>query len=269
MADAVSRKIGAKIQVSKAIRTIRAGSNMMSPRFRLLAFLGATATAAQLAAWAQRSHGAIEAADHPQAAITSRPTMLADTGNTSSRSNNANKLHAAAQPDKRPTATYDGPTVLDPSNYYGGAAMGYAAAKAAPQVMNHLFCYCGCDATEHHQHLIDCFTSTHGVDCHICQEEAILAYRLFKDGSALADIQKQIDEKYSAEYPFQEDTGNLKQYKTERLYKPAAKSRAAEAEPANAVSTSNSTAAGNGGKAVGVPKVKPGFQVGNCCHDDK
>jgi Protein of unknown function with PCYCGC motif len=218
---------------------------MVSPTIRLLALTAVMVAAVALSAVAQ--------------------TVGTDVHQSSYPGNSANKVHAAAQPEKKPTTNYAGPTVLDPSNYYGGAAMGYAAAKAAPQVMSRLFCYCGCDATERHRNLIDCFTSTHGVDCHICQEEAVLGYRLFKDGTALADIQKQIDEKYSAEYPFQEDTANLKQYKASRLYKAAATPSSA----ASGGAASDSSVAGNGGKTSGAPKVKPGFQVGNCCHDDK
>jgi hypothetical protein len=105
-------------------------------------------------------------------------------------------------PAGKPAAAYDGPAVLDPSRFFGGAAMGYASAKAAPQVMSQLFCYCGCDATDKHQHLIDCFTSPHGVDCHICQEEAVAALKLNRDHTPIAEIQRQIDEEFSHHYPF-------------------------------------------------------------------
>src|SRR5437016_679078 len=66
---------------------------------------------------------------------------------------------------------YSGPPVLEPGKFFGEAAMGYASAQAAPQVMSKLFCYCGCDTTDGHSALIDCYTSMHGQDCHICQEE--------------------------------------------------------------------------------------------------
>ncbi|MBX9571467.1 MAG: PCYCGC domain-containing protein [Candidatus Obscuribacterales bacterium] len=103
--------------------------------------------------------------------------------------------------------------VLDPSKFFGLASFGYAAAKNCPEVMEKLFCYCGCDLTDQHVSLLDCFTSIHGVDCHICQEEAILARKMNSDGSPIAEIQKTIDEKYAKDYPFEQDTPAYKNYK--------------------------------------------------------
>ena len=62
--------------------------------------------------------------------------------------------------------------VLDPNKYFGKAKLGYAAAQLCPEICAKLFCYCGCDETDEHDTLLDCFTTDHGVDCHICQEEA-------------------------------------------------------------------------------------------------
>lgn len=177
------------------------------------------------------------------------------------------KQTAAGVETKSLTAAYNGAPVLDSSNYFGGAAMGYAAAKAAPQVMSKIFCWCGCDATDHHHHLIDCFTSTHGVDCHICQEEAVMGLRLFKDGTPMSQIQKQIDEKYESQYPFQEETEILKQYKTSRLYKPT--DTAAQAN----TNSASQTLTGKPGECTAVKsatatKAKPGFHAGTCCSAD-
>jgi hypothetical protein len=116
----------------------------------------------------------------------------------------------------QPAASPAAPTrkeVLDPSKFFGLASFGYAAAKTCPEVMEKLFCYCGCDLTDSHVSLLDCFTSIHGVDCHICQEEAILARKMNSDGSPIAEIQKSIDEKYSKDYPFEQDTPAYKNYK--------------------------------------------------------
>jgi len=108
--------------------------------------------------------------------------------------------------------------VLPPEQFFGGAAMGYAAAKAAPHVCSKLFCYCGCDITDNHTCLLDCFTSRHGVDCHICQEEALQALRMNRDDEPLKNIQKSIDETYSGKYPFKQESPALKKYKTTRLW---------------------------------------------------
>jgi hypothetical protein len=108
--------------------------------------------------------------------------------------------------------------VMDPGQFFGAAAMGYAAAKECPEIVAKLFCYCGCDITDKHTSLLDCFTSLHGVDCHICQEEAMLALRLNNQGIPLIEIQKRVDQQYSSQYPFEQDTETYKKYKASRLW---------------------------------------------------
>ncbi|MBY0358645.1 MAG: PCYCGC domain-containing protein [Candidatus Obscuribacterales bacterium] len=110
--------------------------------------------------------------------------------------------------------------VLDPGRFYGLASMGYAAAQACPETIAKLFCYCGCDLTDNHSSLLDCFTSIHGVDCHICQEEAVLALKLHRDGVSDQEIMRQVDERYSSQYPFEQDTAAYKKYKATRAGKP-------------------------------------------------
>jgi hypothetical protein len=109
-------------------------------------------------------------------------------------------------------------TVLNPDNYVGQVKAGYAAAKEIPEVCAKLFCYCGCDLTDCHASLLDCFTSDHGVDCHICQEESILALSFHRKGKSLSDIQKFIDKRYAKEYPFEVESPGLQKYKKERLW---------------------------------------------------
>jgi hypothetical protein len=108
--------------------------------------------------------------------------------------------------------------VLAPEQFGGEASMGYAAAAAVPKVCAKLFCYCGCDSTDNHTNLLDCFTSTHGSDCHICQEEALMALRMQKEGKSLKEIQKSVDDTYSHMYPFRNPTAALKNYRAHKLY---------------------------------------------------
>lgn len=116
------------------------------------------------------------------------------------------------------------PEVLNPDNYVGQVKAGYAAAREIPEICARLFCYCGCDLTDCHGSLLDCFTSDHGVDCHICQEEAILALKFHKKGKSLGDIQKFIDKRYAKEYPFEVESPVLQKYKRERLWDAGKKS---------------------------------------------
>lgn len=108
--------------------------------------------------------------------------------------------------------------VLPPSNFFGKAKTGYQAAKESPDVCGSLFCYCGCDLTDDHNTLLDCFTSDHGVDCHICQEEALVGLKMKKQGKSLGEIQKAIDIIYEKEYPFDDVSPYLKEYRKERLW---------------------------------------------------
>lgn len=159
--------------------------------------------------------------------------------------------------------TYSGPPVMDPSMATGMAAIGYASAKAAPEVMAKLFCYCGCDQTDSHSSLVDCFTGMHGMDCHICQEEAVLALKMYRDGATIGEIQRRVDAQFSNQYPFTTKTDALKKYEATRV----------EATPTPATMGPEPAGAGsnksNGSVAVkGKLKVKPGMTVGNCCGGD-
>jgi hypothetical protein len=165
----------------------------------------------------------------------------------------SDKADKTAKGDKRELAP-----VLEPSQFYGRAAIGYASAKACPEVVANLFCYCGCDVTDKHSSLLDCFTSYHGVDCHICQEEAEMALKMHRDGATMAQIQEAIDQKYSHEYPFSKDTDTYTNYKANRLWK-----QTSDQQSANTTNETPST--GSNTKAGEPPKLKPGAKVGNCC----
>lgn len=148
------------------------------------------------------------------------------------------------------------PPVLEPSRFFGAAAIGYAAAKAAPEIMALLFCYCGCDITDSHQTLLDCFATPHGVDCHICQEEAVLALKLKREGVSSTEIQRIIDEKYQDQYPFEEDSPRYQKYKANRLYAARASLGEKSAEKKTPGGQISNTPAGPdlpGGPADGLP----------------
>jgi hypothetical protein len=138
--------------------------------------------------------------------------------------------------------------VLAPDQFFGKAQTGYDAAKQCPEVIAKLFCYCGCDMTDSHTSLLDCFTTDHGADCAICQDEAIMALDLKQQNKSMADIQKAIDKKFEKEYPYNAPTAILSQYRKTRLWQPIG-----GATPAPATK----------------PTLKPGKQAGNCCGNGK
>ncbi len=145
------------------------------------------------------------------------------------------------------------PIVLDPDKYFGQAQLGYAAAKKIPDICAKLFCYCGCDLTDEHTSLLDCFTSEHGADCNICQEEAILALKMKNEGKSLAEIQKAIDTRYLKEYEatFATPSEALKKYRAQRLWSGTTESDNAQTAEPKAANKEN-----------GVGKNKP---VKGCC----
>jgi hypothetical protein len=194
-------------------------------------------------------------ATKPPSSLPARPekaSRKAKSGTTTKASSSSSAT------DKKPRAQ-----VLDPNQFFGMAMIGYAAAKAAPEVMENLFCYCGCDLTDSHISLLDCFTSIHGVDCSICQEEAQIALKLHKQGMPMPKIQRRIDEEFARQYPFEEDTPTYTKYKAKRLWiKSDAKSGGTKAESAPKSEPAATTGSGSDPKK---PKLKPGAKAGNCC----
>jgi hypothetical protein len=92
--------------------------------------------------------------------------------------------------------------VLDAQQFTGKVATSYAAAKEIPDVLCKLFCYCGCDKMDKHTTLLECFVSEHTKGCLVCQDEAIEALRMKKEGKTISEIQHSIDKRFFKEYPF-------------------------------------------------------------------
>src|SRR6202795_4877773 len=61
--------------------------------------------------------------------------------------------HTAARRETRPT--------LDPAQFVGKAAATHRVAREIPEVLDQLYCYCGCDKHEGHKSLLSCFTDGH------------------------------------------------------------------------------------------------------------
>jgi hypothetical protein len=54
------------------------------------------------------------------------------------------------------------PGTLPPSLFSGRTARAYAVAAEIPDVLAGLYCYCRCDLSNGHRHLLDCFRDAHG-----------------------------------------------------------------------------------------------------------
>jgi hypothetical protein len=109
---------------------------------------------------------------------------------------------AAAVPahfKEAPSLTSLAPT-RPPERFVGPAQQAYAAARAIPQTLAQLPCYCHCDRGMGHKSLHSCFEDDHASHCAVCVDEALLAYRLQKEENlTAAQVRQKIVEKYNGE----------------------------------------------------------------------
>lgn len=82
--------------------------------------------------------------------------------------------------------------VLPAAQFTGKTREAYEAAKKIPVMLAQMPCYCHCDRGMGHKSLHSCFEDEHAAHCATCVDEALLAYRLQKEGLSAAQIRKQI-----------------------------------------------------------------------------
>jgi Protein of unknown function with PCYCGC motif len=116
-----------------------------------------------------------------------------------------NSQQASARPTPRVPAHYEdarsaqplAPT-LDPNRFFGQARAAYQVAKEIPETLAQLPCYCYCDEAHGHKSLHSCYESEHSSTCAVCVNEALMAYKLQKEGLTPAQIRERIIVQYSA-----------------------------------------------------------------------
>ena len=86
---------------------------------------------------------------------------------------------------------------LDPSLFAGRVRHAYAIARDNPALLMQLHCYCGCDKTDGHKNLLDCFRDKHGASCEICVDEAEEADRLAQQGTPVEQIGDFLRERFA------------------------------------------------------------------------
>ena len=85
------------------------------------------------------------------------------------------------------------PATLDPKRFPDALNRNiYALATKIKPVLYQQPCYCYCDRHAGHKSLLDCYTSAHGSECDICQQEAVLAYQQTQKGKTPAQIRAAI-----------------------------------------------------------------------------
>ena len=73
--------------------------------------------------------------------------------------------HAPTTPSEPPSATRSAalPATLPPDMFTGTVRQAYQVAADMPGVLAELNCHCGCDRSQGHRNLLDCFSDTHAV----------------------------------------------------------------------------------------------------------
>lgn len=94
--------------------------------------------------------------------------------------------HEAPPPASSPD--YQGRLTLDPNMFQGRVKDAYQIAEKRPTLLAQMHCYCGCDRTNNHKNLLDCFRDTHGSSCQICVGEALEADQLAAQGMLIDQI---------------------------------------------------------------------------------
>jgi Protein of unknown function with PCYCGC motif len=86
---------------------------------------------------------------------------------------------------------------LDPKLFQGDVRKAYEVAERNPALLAQLHCYCGCDRTDGHKNLLDCFRTRHGSTCAICTGEAIEAETLANQGMPVEQIRDALRTRYA------------------------------------------------------------------------
>ena len=86
---------------------------------------------------------------------------------------------------------------LDPNLFVGDVKQAYTVAERDPALLAQMHCYCGCDKTNNHKNLLDCFRDDHGSHCPICTGEAVMAERLADQGMPIEKIRDSIRSRYA------------------------------------------------------------------------
>jgi uncharacterized protein with PCYCGC motif len=98
--------------------------------------------------------------------------------------------------ESAPSRASLGPT-LDPEAFSGVTREAYRAVREIPQTIAQMPCYCHCDRGMGHKSLYSCFEDDHASHCATCVNEALLAFKLQKEGKLTpAQIRDQIVEQF-------------------------------------------------------------------------
>ncbi|MBF0169826.1 MAG: hypothetical protein HQK87_01845 [Nitrospinae bacterium] len=102
-------------------------------------------------------------------------------------------LSAPGRTETRPT--------LDPALFSSHAMVeaAYAAARAIPETLDRIYCYCHCALNPRFKHksLLTCYVDDHGAGCGICMRQALAAQEMKKQGIAPEEMARRFAEQYA------------------------------------------------------------------------
>lgn len=74
----------------------------------------------------------------------------------------SSQVKPGAAPAATTTKAVTPPTPLPADRFQGRVREAYKAAAEIPDVLAGVTCYCGCDKSQGHRNLLDCFVDDHG-----------------------------------------------------------------------------------------------------------
>jgi hypothetical protein len=102
-------------------------------------------------------------------------------------------------PHPTPRPGIDASHVLKPEQLKGSqkAITAFGEVRQIPQIVDGIRCHCGCAKTTGFYSLLSCYEGDGmAQDCHICQGQGRMAFRLHNEGKTLAEIRDAIDARY-------------------------------------------------------------------------
>lgn len=101
----------------------------------------------------------------------------------------------------RPSGVNDASRVLDPDQFNRERVRRtYQIAKEIPQVLNKLYCWCGCQERGNPpmRSNLECFETRMSVQCGVCQQTALIAWQMYFDGvNDIGRIQYEVDKRFA------------------------------------------------------------------------
>jgi len=102
-------------------------------------------------------------------------------------------------PHPTPRPGIDASHVLKPDQLKDAAIAvpAFDEVRQIPEIVDGIRCHCGCATDKKRYSLLSCYEGDGmAKECHTCQGQARMAFRLHKDGKSLAEIRDAIDAKY-------------------------------------------------------------------------